>query len=164
MLDLIIKAGPRALRPDVPVEVRQEIAKSEELRKFREVATATARIQQAKMHAELKAVGRDNERAEFKAANGLGTLHARVPQMVIEHMRALYGDDCWSDEAFVEDFLKHHPECRVKTTRGTKGQEYGPPTPTRLRSNATARQGLRRGSSSREATGEEVRGRTANDN
>jgi hypothetical protein len=91
----------------------------------REKVTELAREQQASLKADLRRVGQENNQGEFKANDGLGTLHARIPLGVFHQMKQEHGWNCWDDPAFMEDFLKHHPECLVRTTRGTRGQEYG---------------------------------------
>lgn len=119
--ELILKAGPRALTPDVPEEVRRDLGK---LETFRKAAEDCARLRYAEMHRRQTAIAQANQQIEHKACNGLGEKVATIDTEVYFQMRALYGDECWSDPEFVKAFLRDNPACRVKTTRGTRGQEY----------------------------------------
>ena len=123
-IDLLLEAGPRAFDPDVPASVREEIAKSTSLDWYKQALKLMSMKQQALMFTEIRAIGRENREIERKAVDGLGLPYARIPLSVIEHFKALYGPDCWQDKAFMEDFLNHHPECRLIVKRGTRGQEY----------------------------------------
>jgi hypothetical protein len=127
-LDFVIEAGPRAFTPDLPVHLRLEIAKSSVLGPYREACRQFAQSQVALMHKEIAALSEENRRIEqsqeFMATNGLGYPYYRKPVSVHYLFEELYGYGCWQDEGFVEDFLKHHPGLRIRTTRGTRGQEY----------------------------------------
>lgn len=90
----------------------------------REKVVRLAREQQAGLKGELRQVGQENFGTTFKAADGLGELWGRIPLGVFHQMKKEHGEDCWRDPAFMIDFFKHHPECLVKTERGTRGQEY----------------------------------------
>lgn len=123
-LDFVVEAGPRAFTPMVPASVRLEIARSSQLGFYREALKTLAQNEVALIHAEIRAIGQENRRTERKAVNGIGVPYARFPLRLIEHFKMMYGDDCWPNEEFMEDCLKHHPELRIKVTRGTRGQEY----------------------------------------
>ena len=123
-LDLLLEAGPRAFGPDVPVQAREEVARSSSLGWYRDALKLMSQRQQSEMFAEIRAIGRENRKIERKSVNGLGLPYARIPLSVIEHFKVLYGDDCWQDQAFMEDFLRHHRECKIVVRRGTRGQEY----------------------------------------
>ena len=123
-LDFVLEAGPRALTPHVSASVRLEIAKSSELGPYKESLKLLAQEQQAQIWREIEAISAENHRIDWKASNGLGVPYARFPPLLIEHFKLLYGEECWPDEDFIEDILKHHPGLRCKVKRGTRGQEY----------------------------------------
>lgn len=114
----------RLLNPHMPKEQREELGRSSAFAKARAAIAEGARRQQAGMHEEMRAVARANSAIEHKAVNGLGEKVATIPQSVFNQMRAIYGDACWEDPEFMRAFLRDNPACRVKTTRGTRGQEY----------------------------------------
>lgn len=118
--DLVNVAGPRALTPDVPEEDRKILAANGS---FREAATLAARKRYVAMHQRQRAIAQDLQRTEHKTVDGLGQHVGRIDAEAYFQMRALYGDDCWADPEFVDAFLRDNPACRVKTTRGTRGQE-----------------------------------------
>jgi hypothetical protein len=122
-VDLLLEAGPAALTPDVPEEVRLEIANSPALGWYREAWRLMAQEQQARLLAEIKQIGRENRRIERKATT-THVPYCRIPKGVWDQFEAIYGVGCWQDEDFMEDFLKHHPECRIIVKRGIRGQEY----------------------------------------
>lgn len=105
-------------------EMRMEIARSQSLSWYREGIKVIAQDEQAQMLAEVANVCRENREMESKASNGLGLPYYRCPLSVRLRFEDIYGEGCWNDEAFVEDFLKHHPGLRLKVTHGTRGQEY----------------------------------------
>lgn len=123
-IDLVLECGPRIFNPDLPVEVREEIARSPSLHWFK---VELARCEIAKREqalAEIRQIGRENRLIEYKATNGLGVPYCRIPRFAIERGRTIYGFDWWKDEQLLEGFLEAYPECRIKVTRGTRGQEY----------------------------------------
>jgi hypothetical protein len=120
----VLETGPRAFVSDLPKEVRDEIAQSSSLDWYKNALTLIAQEQRRQMFSDIRAIGRENRRTERKAINGLGLPYARIPFSVIELFKALYGEDCWKDADFMEDFLKHHPECKFRVKYGTRGQEY----------------------------------------
>ena len=121
MIELLKAAGPRALTPDIPEEHRITLAGD---REFRERALIEARKRYVAMHARQTAIARDLQTVEHKTVNGLGQHYMRIDAETYFQMRALYGDDCWADPEFIEAFHRDNPACRVKTTRGTRGQEF----------------------------------------
>jgi len=127
-LDFIIDAGPRAFTPELPIELRLEIAKLDSDGPVIAAMRKLSRDRVAHMHRLIDLVSQDNRRIEateeFKATNGLGYPWYRKPAEVHHYFEALYGQGCWEDEAFVNDFLKHHPGLRIRVTRGTRGQQY----------------------------------------
>lgn len=123
--EAIAACGPKAFQSEVASpEVRRAINSSPALRWYRDALVGMAQREQAEMFAEIEHVGRENREIERCATNGFGLPYYRCPLSVRMRFEDLYGEGCWKDEAFVEDFLKHHPGLRVKVTRGTKGQEY----------------------------------------
>lgn len=120
--EIIEKAGPRALTPDVPEEERMRLAKNEP---FRKAAEDLARNQQVQMFRRQDAIAKENEQIEHKACNGIGEKVGSIDAEIWLSMMQKYGQHCWDDPEFVAAFLRDNPACRVKTTRGTKGQEYG---------------------------------------
>lgn len=117
---LVQKIGPRGLTPDVPEEERKQLARNE---RFRKAAEDCARLRYVNMHARQAQIARDLQSVEHKNVNGLGQHYMRVDAETYFQVRALYGDDVWSDPEFIEAFHRDNPSCRVKTTRGTRGQE-----------------------------------------
>jgi hypothetical protein len=75
------------------------------------------------MHAEIREIGRQNRLIERKATS-THVPYCRIPPRVWRAFERIYGEGCWEDKDFMEDFLKHHPECRVIVKRGIRGQEY----------------------------------------
>jgi hypothetical protein len=124
-LAMVLDAGPRMLRPDTPSHVREAIASSPSLHWFKIELARREVHEREKMLAEIRQIGRENREIEYKATNGLGMPYCRIPLSVMEQGKKMFGDDCWQDEKFMEDFLEAYPECRIKVTRGTRGQEYG---------------------------------------
>lgn len=123
-LDLVLEAGPRSFNKLTPEHVRKEIACSTHLEWFKQELILREQHERLKMLAEIRQIGRENREIERKAVDGLGLPYCRIPLSVIEQGKKLCGDDCWQDPKFMEDFLEQYPECRLKVTRGTKGQEY----------------------------------------
>lgn len=122
-LDATIEAGPRALDPDLPKHLRFEIAKASALGAYRDACLHLAQAQVAIMHEQIRQIGRENRRIERKATP-THIPYCRIPQLVWDFFESIYGQGCWKDEDFMEDFLKHHPECRIRVKRGIRGQEY----------------------------------------
>lgn len=126
--DFVLDAGPRTFGPDLPAHVREEIAKAPALAWYRRALLIMKQDALARMHAAIARTAQENRQIEssqeFKATNGLGYPESRIPVDVWFQMEDLWGPGCWRDDKFREDFLKHHPELRLKITRGTKGQEY----------------------------------------
>ena len=120
MIELLKAAGPRALTPDVPEEHRLTLAGDKE---FRERALIAARKRYVAMHQRQTAIAQDLQSVEHKTVEGLGQHYMRIDAETYFQMRALYGDECWNDPEFVEAHYRDNPACRVKTTRGTRGQE-----------------------------------------
>jgi len=123
-IDMVLEAGPRVFGRDTPEHVREAIADSPNLHWFK-IELANREVhEREKMLAEIRQIGRENREIEYKATNGLGMPYCRIPLSVIEQGKKMFGDDCWKDSKFTEDFLEAYPECRIKVTRGTRGQEY----------------------------------------
>ncbi len=124
MLDIIEQAGPRALTMDVPLDVRKEVATSS---RFKDMLDMAATITAERFRARDKAIqeiGKENHQTEWKAADGLGEISARIPHLIMAEMQAKYGRDCWSDDGFIAAFLRDNPQFKVRARRGTRGQEY----------------------------------------
>jgi hypothetical protein len=119
-LDLVKAIGPRAITPDVPEECRIVLGTDAA---FKEAAATAARKRYVAMHARQQAIAQDLQQNEHKSVNGLGQHYMRIDAETYFQCRGLYGDDCWNDPEFVEAFHRDNPACRVKTTRGTRGQE-----------------------------------------
>jgi hypothetical protein len=127
-LDFALEAGPRALTPDLPHEVRFEIGKLDPAGPYMCAVRAFSQDRIAHLHHLIDLVSAENRRIEateeFKASNGLGYPWYRKPVELHYLFEAEYGIGCWEDENFVEDVLKHHPGLRINVRRGTRGQEY----------------------------------------
>lgn len=123
--EIVAKAGPRALTPDVPEEERKVLAANQS---FRSAATNEARQQQVDMIREQEAVAKANQSVEHKAVNGLGTKVGSVTPRIWLSMMQKFGNDCWDNPDFVNWFLREEPACRVTTSRGTRGQQYIQPS------------------------------------
>jgi hypothetical protein len=78
----------------------------------------------ARQQSERLAIARENQRTEFKAVDGLGVIQARIGKDDYFWAKIEHSWDCWSDPEFVDWYTKRHAETRIKTTRGTRGQEY----------------------------------------
>lgn len=128
IIDFVLEAGPRTFGPDLPAHVREEIAKSPALGWYRRALLTMKQFAVKQMHDSIARTAAENRQientAEFKACDGLGYPQMRIPVDVWFQMEDLWGPGCWKDDKFREDFLKHHPELRLKVTRGTRGQEY----------------------------------------
>lgn len=126
--DFVLEAGPRTFGPDLPLHVREEIAKSPALGWYRRALRIMKQEAVAQMHASIARTAAENRQIEnsqeFKATNGLGYPEMRIPVDVWFQMEDIWGAGCWKDDGFRQDFLKNHPELRIKVTRGTRGQEY----------------------------------------
>ncbi len=118
--------GRRIFAPEYlePEEIR-EVGQSASLSEFKAQRLEEARREAAQTLAESCALGRENANTEWRAVNGLGTLHARISLAAHHQMQALYGDEWFRDVDLMEAFLRDNPQFRIKTTRGTRGQEYG---------------------------------------
>lgn len=122
-IEAVVELGPRGLAPDVPKHVRFAIAKSSALGAYKNACLQLAQNQVAMMHAEIRQIGRENRRIERKATS-THIPHCRIPILVWDFFEEIYGQGCWKDNDFMEDFLRHHPECRINVKRGIRGQEY----------------------------------------
>ncbi len=120
----IAAAGPRAITPDTPKELVQEIARSPRFMALSLAALELARHQTTGMLNRQTEIGRENHNTTFKATS-FGEPYMRIDAQEYFAMRAKYGESCWDDPEFVEAYRRDNPYCRVKPTRGTKGQEYG---------------------------------------
>ena len=79
---------------------------------------------------EQTAVAQDTRATEFKTANGFGQHRARISwreyctvKRRYGHLYASTGGNPWFDLDFVKAYLRDNDHIRVKTTRGTRGQE-----------------------------------------
>lgn len=117
--ELILKAGPRALNRDTPIDVRKDLRKNPH---FLEVAQREARCRYKAMHLRQIEIARDLNSVEHKHAKW-GRHYMRIDSEVFETMMALYGNDCWSDHDFIEAVHRDMESTRVITTRGVKGQQ-----------------------------------------
>jgi hypothetical protein len=119
-IETILRAGPRALTPDVPMEIAKEVLA---LPSFKKAAEDIARAENTSMHREQAAVAMELRQYEHKLVDGLGTHYMRITQKEYLAMRAKYGDNCWEDADFVEAYRRDNPYCRVPVTRNTRGNE-----------------------------------------
>lgn len=120
LLDVLPKCSPRVLRPDLPEEHKIVLGNNIS---FREAARYAARKRYIAMNKRQAAIARDLDSYEHKSVDGLGQHYLRVDAEIVAQMQAKYGQDCWGDDEFIEAFHRDNPACRVKTTRGTRGQE-----------------------------------------
>ncbi len=120
----IAAAGPRAITSETPKELVREIARSPRFMALSLAALELARHQTAGMLNRQTEIGRENHAITFKATS-FGEPYMRIDSQEYFAMRAKYGESCWDDPEFVEAYRRDNPYCRVKPTRGTKGQEYG---------------------------------------
>lgn len=123
VLDFHLEAGPRALTPETPERVRLEIAKSSAFGAYKDACRLLAQHQVALMHEQIRQIGIENQSTDWQATRS-HLPYFRVPPLVWHFFEAIYGEGCWQDEEFTEDFLKHHPECRVPVKRGINGMQY----------------------------------------
>lgn len=121
-LDFIQEAGPKAFTPMVPASVRLEIAKQTD-GAYREVLKELAQQEWAAIKAEIECISIENAATDWKAMK-FGYPYARFPQGLIEKFKAMYGEECWPDEEFIEDILRHHPGLRCNVKRNSRGLEW----------------------------------------
>lgn len=121
-LDFVIEAGPRALSA-IPPSRRLAVAKTGTLGPYKEALRLLAAAEVEEMHREILRVSIENAATDWKASQAY-IPYCRIPLSVIYKMQDLYGQDCWKDKDFTEDFLDHHPGLRVQVKRGIRGQEY----------------------------------------
>jgi hypothetical protein len=76
--------------------------------------------------------GEKLNRQRHKSIEGLGQLTARIPPTAYHFWGQKLGYECWNDKAFMDEFLRDNPECRVNSG-GTKEIHVGW-TPTNVRS------------------------------
>lgn len=105
-------------------EQRKELGRSTFFRRFMDALANLGRRRHAAMRESEKQVAQENQNTVFKATNGLGELYGRIPLDTYIAMQQKYGRDCWKDPNFTKAFFRDNPHLRVKTTRGTRGQEY----------------------------------------
>jgi hypothetical protein len=125
--------GPRAVTPDMPLAAVQEIARSPQFAVLKEASLKLSRMRAEVERKRCIAIGQHLQRKKFKASEGLGgTLHMRVEPDHFERMRVKFrGTETWSDrgaawadQEYIEWYREKFPYCQVKTTHGTRGQEY----------------------------------------
>ena len=61
---------------------------------------------------EAKKIGKINQ-ARHKSVEGLGQLTHRIPGAAYYFWGHKLGFGCWDDKAFLAEFLRDNPECRV---------------------------------------------------
>ena len=89
--------------------------------------------QKNRIEAEVQA--KQNEKInkqKHRSIEGLGQLTARIPPTAYHFWGQKLGYECWNDKAFMDEFLRDNPECRVNSG-GTKEIHVGW-TPTNVRS------------------------------
>ena len=112
----------RLLTPDTPEEIKIRLGSDHE---FRELAKLAARKRYNAMTLRQQALKQDLDSFTTKSVNGLGQHYMRIDAEMYYQMRTIYGEECWDDPEFVQAFHDdpRNEYCRVRTTRGTKGQE-----------------------------------------
>lgn len=89
--------------------------------------------QKNRIEAEVQAKQTEKiNRERHKSIEGLGQLTARIPPTAFYFWGQKLGYECWNDKAFMDEFLRDNPECRVNSG-GTKEIHVGW-TPTNVRS------------------------------
>jgi hypothetical protein len=76
---------------------------------------------------EAKAAAQSNARfnaERHKSVEGLGQKIATIPATAYHFWGQKLGYGCWSDKAFMDEFLRDNPECRVNSG-GTKEIHVG---------------------------------------
>lgn len=124
--EVLAKAGPKALTPDVPHGTIKEAFKLSP--KLKEAAANVARLAQVRMLAQQRAIAQELRSQVHKNVDGLGTPYLRVTQEEYFAMRAKYGDGCWEDPKFVDAYHRDNSYARVPVTRNTRGNEILNPT------------------------------------
>ena len=62
-----------------------------------------------------KQLGKVNEQ-KVRSVEGLGQKIASIPPTAYHFWGQKLGYDCWNDDAFVREFLRDNPGCRVKSS------------------------------------------------
>lgn len=89
--------------------------------------------QKNRIEAEVQAKQSEKlNKQRHKSIEGLGQLTARIPPTAYHFWGQKLGYECWNDKAFMDEFLRDNPECRVNSG-GTKEIHVGW-TPTNVRS------------------------------
>jgi hypothetical protein len=99
-----IDYGDLGLCRETENEVKEVLGQWEQARRRLELAKMT----QAQKQMGVRRTIRDRE------GNG-GEVTMMIPPYLYHKMGSFYGYKCWDDADFCHQFLKHYPECRVKS-------------------------------------------------
>lgn len=71
------------------------------------------RMQEAASYAQAKQFAAFNHANAAKPIEGVGELKARIPLSAFHYWGHRLGYECWNDEEFTNDFIRHNPEIAV---------------------------------------------------
>ena len=122
-LDFVLQAGPRAVSPDTPGHVVEEIGKTKCLSPFREAMKAMKLERRAKVLRMIKRTCRENRfLEELYHATPTILPEARIPLDLVFELEA-ENNQAWSAE-MREDTLRCYPGLRLNVKRGIGGLSY----------------------------------------
>jgi hypothetical protein len=78
---------------------------------------------QVEARIQAKQLGKENKK-RHRSVEGLGQLMARIPPTAYHFWGQKLGYGCWDSDAFLSEFLRDNPECRVNSG-GTKEISVG---------------------------------------
>jgi hypothetical protein len=125
--------GPRAVTPDMPLAAVQEIARSPQFAVlkggFAEAIPAARGSGAEALHRhrttspaeEIQSLGRPGRHPAY--AGGAGSFRANAVRFRGTETWSDRGA-AWADQEYIEWYRAKFPYCQVKTTHGTRGQEY----------------------------------------
>lgn len=89
----------------IPEHLKDEVA--------RELANGW-RLEEIKARHAAQQLGKLNRDVAHKSVKGLGRLVARIPSQAFHYWNKKDGmTGCWDDKAFMNEFLRDNPECKV---------------------------------------------------
>lgn len=88
----------------IPSHLRKEVE--------RELLTGW-RMQETAAYTQAKQFAAFNNANAAKPIEGIGELKARIPLSAYHYWGQRLGYECWNDESFVNDYIKHNPEIAV---------------------------------------------------
>lgn len=95
----------QSLSEVIPSHLRKEVEK--------ELLTGWRR-QEASAYHQAKQMAAFNHSNAARSLEGVGELKARIPLSAFHYWGQRLGYECWNDESFVNDFIKHNPEIAIK--------------------------------------------------